>query len=146
MDDGERRRRFAVARVARLATVDADGRPHVVPLVFALVDDVVWSAVDAKPKSTYRLRRLVNVEATGRASLLVDHFDEDWSALWWVRVDGPAEVLAPDDPRGGPGVDALVEKYPQYRDARPAGPLRGPSPPGGRTPPARPPPAPARPP
>ena len=123
MDDAERRRRFAVARVARLATVDADGRPHVVPLVFALVEDVVWSAVDAKPKSTYRLRRLANVEATGRASLLVDHFDEDWSALWWVRVDGPAEVLAPDDPRSGPGVDALVQKYPQYRDARPAGPL-----------------------
>ena len=123
MDDAERRRRFALARVARLATVDAGGRPHVVPLVFALVQDVVWSAVDAKPKSTYRLRRLANVEATGRASLLVDHFDEDWSALWWVRVDGPAEVLAADDPRAVRGVDALVEKYPQYRDARPAGPV-----------------------
>jgi PPOX class probable F420-dependent enzyme len=123
VDDAERRRRVAGARVARLATVDVDGRPHVVPVVFALVGDVVWSAVDAKPKTTQRLRRLANVEATGRASLLVDSYDEDWQALWWVRVDGPAEVLPAADPRAREGVDALVDKYPQYRAARPAGPV-----------------------
>ena len=123
MDDAERRERFAAARVARLATADGAGRPHVVPMVFALVEDVVWSAVDAKPKTTHRLRRLANVEATGRASVLVDHYDEHWAALWWVRVDGPAEVLDLDDPRARAGVDALVAKYPQYRADRPAGPV-----------------------
>jgi PPOX class probable F420-dependent enzyme len=122
MDDAERRRRLTVARVGRLAMVDGEGRPHVVPVVFALVGDVVWSAVDAKPKRTSALRRLANVTATGRASLLVDHYDEDWTALWWVRVDGRAEVLPVADPRAGEGIDALVAKYPQYRTARPAGP------------------------
>jgi PPOX class probable F420-dependent enzyme len=123
VDDAERHRRVAGARVGRLATVDGEGRPHVVPMVFALVGDVVWSAVDAKPKSTQRLRRLANIEATGRASLLVDVYDEDWQALWWVRVDGPAEVLPPGDPRAQGAVDALVAKYPQYRAARPTGPV-----------------------
>jgi PPOX class probable F420-dependent enzyme len=123
VDEAERRDRFAAARVARLATADGAGRPHVVPMVFALVEDVVWSAVDAKPKTTHRLRRLANVEATGRASVLVDGYAEDWAALWWVRVDGPAQVLAPDDPGARAGVDALVAKYPQYRPARPAGPV-----------------------
>jgi len=123
VDDTEQRRRVAEARVARLATVGADGRPHLVPIVFALVADVVWSAVDAKPKTTQQLRRLANVEATGRASLLVDSYDEDWRALWWVRVDGPAEVLPAADPRARDAVDALVDKYPQYRAARPAGPV-----------------------
>jgi PPOX class probable F420-dependent enzyme len=117
------RRLLADARVARLATADAGGRPHVVPLVFVLLGDVVWSAVDAKPKSTQRLRRLANVAATGRASLLVDRYDEDWRALWWVRVDGRAEVLDPADPRAVVAVDGLVAKYAQYRDARPTGPV-----------------------
>jgi PPOX class probable F420-dependent enzyme len=123
VDDAERRRRLAAARVARLATVDGEGQPHVVPIVFALVEDVVWSAVDAKPKTTQRLRRLANVAATGRASLLVDSYDEDWRALWWVRVDGPAQVLPADDPRAVAAVDALVAKYPQYRASRPPGPV-----------------------
>jgi PPOX class probable F420-dependent enzyme len=123
VDDAERRRRVAEARVARLATVGADGAPHLVPVVFALVEDVVWSAVDAKPKTTQRLRRLANVAATGRASLLVDSYDEDWRELWWVRVDGPAEVLPAADARAEAAVDALVGKYPQYRAARPTGPV-----------------------
>jgi PPOX class probable F420-dependent enzyme len=118
----DERERLADARVARLATVSGDGRPHLVPVVFALVGDVVWSAVDAKPKSTRNLRRLANVEATGRASLLVDAYDEDWSTLWWVRVDGRAQVLPADDPRAAAGIDALVAKYGQYRDHRPDGP------------------------
>ena len=88
MEAEEARRRFAGARVARLATVGADGRPHLVPIAFACVDDVVWSAVDDKPKRTRALRRLDNVRANPRVALLADHYDEDWSALWWVRADG----------------------------------------------------------
>ena len=110
--------RLAAARVGRLATVTAGGRPHVVPVCFALHGGTIYTAVDAKPKSTRALRRLENVRATGRASLLVDHYEEDWSRLWWVRVDGAAEVLDSDD-----GIDALAAKYEQYRAARPAGPL-----------------------
>ena len=87
------RQRLAQARVGRLATVTADGRPHVVPVCFALAGGRIYTAVDAKPKSTRALQRLDNVRATGRASLLVDHYEEDWSQLWWVRVDGPAEVI-----------------------------------------------------
>jgi PPOX class probable F420-dependent enzyme len=119
----DERERLAAARVARLATVSGDGRPHLVPIVFALVGDVVWSAVDAKPKTTRALRRLANIEATGRASVLVDAYDEDWSALWWVRVDGAAQVLTVDDTEAVAGVDALVAKYPQYRERRPGGPV-----------------------
>lgn len=110
--------RLAAARVGHLATVTPDGRPHVVPVCFALHEGRLYSAVDAKPKATRALQRLENVRASGRASLLVDHYEEDWTRLWWVRVDGPATVE--DD---GAGLDALAAKYAQYRDQRPAGPL-----------------------
>jgi PPOX class probable F420-dependent enzyme len=110
--------RLAVARIGRLATVTPAGRPHVVPVCFALHDGRIVTAVDAKPKATTELARLENVRATGRASLLVDHYEEDWSGLWWVRVDGAAEVI-----RSEPAIDALSEKYEQYREARPAGPV-----------------------
>lgn len=109
--------RLAQARVGRLATVTADGRPHVVPVCFALAGGRIFTAVDAKPKSTRALRRLENVRATGRASLLVDHYEEDWSRLWWVRVDGAAEVVDATE-----ALDALAAKYEQYRTAPPAGP------------------------
>jgi PPOX class probable F420-dependent enzyme len=110
--------RVAAARVGRLATVTAAGRPHVVPVCFALAGGRIYTAVDAKPKTTRALARLDNVQATGRASLLVDHYEEDWSRLWWVRVDGPAEVLEPD----AAVLEALAAKYEQYRAAPPAGP------------------------
>jgi PPOX class probable F420-dependent enzyme len=110
--------RFAQARVGRLATVTAGGRAHIVPVCFVLHEGVVYTAVDAKPKATRDLARLENVRATGRASLLVDHYEEDWSNLWWVRVDGVAEVLQSER-----AVDALAVKYEQYRSARPAGPV-----------------------
>jgi PPOX class probable F420-dependent enzyme len=111
--------RLAQARVGRLATVTADGRPHVVPVCFALAGGRIYTAVDGKPKSTRALRRLENVRATGRASLLADHYEEDWSQLWWVRVDGAAAVIDADDV----ALDALAAKYEQYRAARPAGPV-----------------------
>ena len=110
--------RFAAARIGRLATVTATGRPHVVPVCFALSHGRVFTAVDAKPKATRALARLENIRATGRASLLVDHYQEDWSELWWVRVDGVAEVTDSEA-----AIDALAAKYEQYRTARPAGPV-----------------------
>jgi PPOX class probable F420-dependent enzyme len=114
--------RVAAARVGRLATVTAAGRPHVVPVCFALVGGRLYTAVDAKPKSSRALRRLENVRATGRASLLVDHYEEDWSRLWWVRVDGAAEVLE-DGPEREAALDGLAAKYEQYRASRPEGPV-----------------------
>lgn len=114
---------FAAARVARLATVDAQGAPHLVPLVFAMTGGVVYSCVDHKPKTTTALRRLRNIVETGRACLLADHYDDDWSHLWWVRVDGAAEVLASGTPGAERGIDALAAKYPQYVEARPNGPV-----------------------
>ncbi|MBB3086823.1 TIGR03668 family PPOX class F420-dependent oxidoreductase [Geodermatophilus sabuli] len=122
MRTAELRERFASSAVARLATVRPDGAPHLVPLVFALVDDAVYSAVDAKPKRSTQLQRLANVRAEPRCALLVDHYEDDWSRLWWVRADGTAEVVdAP--PAGHPGLTALARRHPQYREQPPTGPL-----------------------
>jgi PPOX class probable F420-dependent enzyme len=118
------RERFAAARVARLATADAAGRPHLVPVVFAVAGDTVYSAVDAKPKRTQRLRRLSNAAANPSVALLADHYDDvDWTALWWVRADGRARVLAPEDEEALAAVGRLVARYAQYREARPEGPV-----------------------
>ena len=103
MDDAELRRRFASSPVARLATARPDGQPHVVPVVFALVGDTIYTAVDAKPKSTLRLQRLVNLQSDPRCALLVDRYDDDWSQLWWVRADGVASVLDRDPADRGSG-------------------------------------------
>jgi PPOX class probable F420-dependent enzyme len=116
------RSRFASRAVARLATVRPDGAPHVVPVVFALVGGTVYSAVDAKPKRTRRLQRLANVRADPRCSLLVDHYEDDWARLWWVRADGTAEVVE-DPPAGHPGLAALAARHRQYRAQPPDGPL-----------------------
>ncbi|WP_408660536.1 TIGR03668 family PPOX class F420-dependent oxidoreductase [Jatrophihabitans sp.] len=115
------------ARVARLATVDADGRPHLVPVCFVLSSqpdgaDRVYIAVDHKPKGSGELRRTANLRASGQACLLVDHYDEDWSALWWVRLDGHGGQLH-DPAEAEQALDALAAKYPQYRDRRPDGPV-----------------------
>src|SRR5688500_955921 len=83
---------FADSPVAILATVGPDGAPHVVPVVFAVHDHVIYTAVDAKRKSTRRLRRLANIEGNPRVSLLVDHYTDDWAQLWWVRADGVAAI------------------------------------------------------
>jgi PPOX class probable F420-dependent enzyme len=101
------------ARVGRLATADAAGRPLVVPVCYAFDGARCYSAVDAKPKSTRNLRRLRNVGENPHASLVVDVWDEDWSRLCWVIVEGRAEVLTAgaDFTRA---IDLLVDKYPQY--------------------------------
>jgi PPOX class probable F420-dependent enzyme len=121
LDESQARRRFSEARVARMATADARGRPHVVPIVFAVDGEAIYSMVDAKPKRSLRLRRLANIEANPRVSLLVDQYDEDWAALWWVRADGTARVVAagPDYERA---IALLQGKYPQYETWPPVGP------------------------
>jgi PPOX class probable F420-dependent enzyme len=97
---------------------------RIVPVCFAVDGDRIVSAVDHKPKSTRALARLADIERTGRATLLVDHYDDaDWSSLWWVRVTGSATVLAADDPRTGGAIDLLAAKYPQYATSPPAGPV-----------------------
>jgi PPOX class probable F420-dependent enzyme len=116
----EARRRFAAAKVARLATADAAGRPHLVPISFAVSGDHVYSVVDAKPKRTTALRRLSNVRENPAVALLVDHYDDaDWSALWWVRADGVARVLDAGDPEAQQAITLLGERYPQQRATGP---------------------------
>jgi PPOX class probable F420-dependent enzyme len=119
---GEQRRRVTGASVGRLATVRPDGRPHLVVVTFAwLGGDTLVTAVDAKPKRSTDLQRLRNVEASPWASLLVDHYEDDWTRLWWVRLDCEAEVVR-DEPRRSESVRPLVEKYAAYRSEPPAGP------------------------
>lgn len=116
------RARAAAAPVARLATVGATGAPHLVPFCFVLDGDVLYSAVDHKPKRTANLRRLANVAAEPRVCVLIDHYEDDWSRLWWVRLDGRADRLE-EGPEAGAARAALVAKYPQYRATPPAGPV-----------------------
>jgi PPOX class probable F420-dependent enzyme len=119
-------RRFRSARVARLATVGASGLPHLVPVTFAMSPDparpVLATAVDHKPKTTLDLRRVRNIGETGRVSILTDEYDEDWTRLWWVRLDGRARILADAAERAGP-LAWLVAKYPQYQENPPQGPV-----------------------
>lgn len=115
MTPEEARERFSAARIARLATADAAGRPHLVPIVFAVEGDRVYSVVDAKPKRTGALRRLANVRENPAVALLVDHYDDDWSALWWARADGHARVLEPDQPEARQAVGLLSRRYPQQQ-------------------------------
>ncbi|MDT4915893.1 MAG: hypothetical protein QOH89_593 [Pseudonocardiales bacterium] len=121
LDVERTRERFASARVARLATVGADGRPHIVPIVFALAGDVLYTAVDDKPKSTAALRRLDNIAADPRVAVLADHYADDWTQLWWVRADGTARVV--DGADAETGVQLLTDRYPQYRLTPPPGPV-----------------------
>jgi PPOX class probable F420-dependent enzyme len=122
LEDEGLRQRAEAAPVARLATVDAGGRPRVVPCCFAVDGDTVYSAVDHKPKRTARLARLADIAANPAVSLVVDHYEVDWSRLWWVRFDGSARV-AEDGPSWDRGVELLVAKYAQYRERPPSGPV-----------------------
>jgi PPOX class probable F420-dependent enzyme len=116
------RQRVGESQVARLATIDPDGRPHLVPIVYALAGDTLYSAVDDKPKRSRRLRRIENARARPDVTVLVDRYDDDWTQLWWVRLRGRARVLD----RGEEAERALVllrEKYPPYRDRPPGLPV-----------------------
>jgi PPOX class probable F420-dependent enzyme len=119
LSESEARERLAAARVARLATVGAEGQPHVVPITFAADGNRIFTAVDHKPKTTSNLRRLRNIQENPTVALLVDHYAEDWDELWWVRVDGAAYILG-DEERAR---DLLVQKYQQYRQRPPDGPV-----------------------
>jgi PPOX class probable F420-dependent enzyme len=119
--------RFTQSPIARLATATPDGIPHLVPVVFAVADsrgdpDVVYTAVDAKPKTTRRLRRLTNIERNPQVSLLVDHYDDDWVQLWWVRADGVATLHSAGEPLAT-GFRLLRAKYPQYQSVSLDGPV-----------------------
>ena len=105
--------------VARLATIRPDGSPRVVPICFALEGDVLYTAVDEKPKRTRLLARLADIERDPRVEVVIDHYDDDWSRLWWVRLHGSARVVDYDER----GLELLTAKYPQYRERPPQGPF-----------------------
>jgi len=122
VDDDEARSRLENAAVGHLATVTPEGRPHVVPCCFVVRGDWIFSAVDTKPKTTLELRRLENIDAHPHVTLLVDHYDDDWDDLWWVRVDGTARVWEAGADRAR-ALEALASKYRQYRESAPPGPV-----------------------
>ncbi|MDX2970566.1 TIGR03668 family PPOX class F420-dependent oxidoreductase [Kribbella solani] len=119
LDEGECRARVAAARVGRLATVAADLRPHLVPVTYAVHGDELFIGIDQKPKSTTALQRLRNISAHDQVAVLVDEYDEDWTHLWWVRVDGAARVV----PYDAVAIELLSAKYPQYETDPPRGPV-----------------------
>jgi PPOX class probable F420-dependent enzyme len=114
----ESRRRFATAQIARLATITPEGRPHVVPVTFAIQHYSLYIAIDHKPKTTKNLQRIKNIKANPTISILADHYAEDWTTLWWTRADGTATITKDEA-----GIDLLVAKYPQYQETRPRGPV-----------------------
>ncbi|WP_255649786.1 TIGR03668 family PPOX class F420-dependent oxidoreductase [Nocardia australiensis] len=121
MSPDEARRRFAADPVARLATVSATGRPHIVPIVFVVADDLIYTSVDAKPKTTLALRRLANIAANPAVAVLADHYRDDWTRLWWVRADGNARIADTDEDRTAKHL--LTTRYPVYVQQPPPGPV-----------------------
>jgi PPOX class probable F420-dependent enzyme len=109
------------ARVGRLALLDADDRPRVLPVTFAVADDAIWSAIDRKPKRSAEPARVRWLRRRPEAALVVDRYDDDWDRLAWVQLLGTVEVLELDD--GPAGLEALIAKYEQYRAEPPPGPL-----------------------
>ena len=120
--DPEQRRRVADAPVARLATVRPDGSPHLVPISFAFENETIVTAIDHKPKKTASLQRLRNIEAVPAVSVILDHYEDDWSKLWWLRADGSARIV-PGGREREDGIERLTQKYHQYRIAAPRGPV-----------------------
>jgi PPOX class probable F420-dependent enzyme len=120
--DDELRRRVATARVARLATADRGGRPHVVPICFSLDGETLYTAVDRKPKRSHRLKRLDNIRANPRVELLVDQYEDDWTKLWWVRLQGSGRIVESGEEHDR-ALALLAAKYPQYREEPPPGPV-----------------------
>jgi PPOX class probable F420-dependent enzyme len=115
------RRLAAGARVARMATVDPDGRPNIVPVVFALDGDTLYSSIDDKPKQTRQVRRLENIRANpDKLTVLIDHYEESWPEVWWVRLRGAARVIE-EGPERDRALALLAERYPQYEDMPPQG-------------------------
>ena len=111
---------LAASRVARLATIRPDGRPHIVPITFAVAGETIVTMIDHKPKTTTRLQRLQNIAGNPSVSILVDDWFEDWERLRWARVDGTAQIHDGDE-AWRQAREALMEKYPQYQDQPPEG-------------------------
>ncbi|MEW1887611.1 TIGR03668 family PPOX class F420-dependent oxidoreductase [Streptomyces sp. NPDC085659] len=122
LSPGEARELFLRAPVARLATASGGGVPHIVPVTFVVQEDMIYFAVDHKPKDTWNLRRLRNIHENDQVAVLVDHYADDWSRLWWARADGHAEVWSDVERRKDP-VELLRGKYHQYRENAPGGPV-----------------------
>ncbi|WP_281274086.1 TIGR03668 family PPOX class F420-dependent oxidoreductase [Sphaerisporangium album] len=120
--DERARARMRGARVARLATVGDDGAPHLVPITFAFDGERIVTAVDHKPKKTTDLRRIRNIRANPQVSILVDHYEDDWTRLWWVRADGLAAILERNEERVA-ALEPLIAKYSQYAERVPEGPV-----------------------
>jgi PPOX class probable F420-dependent enzyme len=114
--------RLGAARVGRLATADAAGVPHVVPFVFVLDGETLYWAVDRKPKRSQTLKRLENIRANPNVEVVIDDYSDDWNDLWWVRVSGTARILE-DGIEKRKALGLLREKYAQYADAAPDGPV-----------------------
>ena len=108
--------------VARLGTADAQGRPHVVVVTFVVEGDVIYKAVDQKPKSGINLKRLRNVSENASVSILADRYSDDWETQWWVRADVRAAILADQRQMAEP-LRLLASRYWQYRQAPPTGPV-----------------------
>jgi PPOX class probable F420-dependent enzyme len=117
--------RFTDSPRAQLSTVNPNGTPHMVPIVFAVAPtgDRIYTAIDWKPKTTQKLQRLENIHADPAVSLIVDHYSEDWSQLWWIRADGNARIVDAGSAEGTVGTDTLIAKYSQYKNNRPEGPV-----------------------
>jgi PPOX class probable F420-dependent enzyme len=122
LTEGDARERLSAVPVATLATIGRDGNPHLVPITFAVEGDLIYTAVDHKPKTTPKLQRLRNIGQNPRVALLVHHYSDDWQELWWVRVDGLASVAQRAEDVRHP-IDLLVGRYEQYRARRPDGPV-----------------------
>ena len=122
MTDEEALERLTTARVGRLATADLAGVPHVVPFVFVVHGRTLYWAVDRKPKRSKRLKRLENIRANPNVEVVVDHYEEDWNAVWWVRAGGSARTVE-DAQEREKAVRLLREKYPTYSNEPPDGPV-----------------------
>ncbi|MFQ6392819.1 TIGR03668 family PPOX class F420-dependent oxidoreductase [Nocardia sp. KC 131] len=121
MSPDEARKRFAASPVARLATASASGQPHIVPIVFILVGDTLYTSVDAKPKTTMALRRLANIAANPAVTVLADHYSDDWTRLWWARADGKARIAGSEEDRMAKR--ELTARYCDYTKQPPPGPV-----------------------
>ncbi|NKY28437.1 TIGR03668 family PPOX class F420-dependent oxidoreductase [Nocardia gamkensis] len=121
MSSEEARKRFAISPVARLATISARARPHLVPIVFVVAGEVIYTSVDAKPKTTTALRRLANIAANPAVTVLVDRYGDDWTQLWWARADGDARIA--EGAEAEAAIRRLTARYPQYERQPPPGPV-----------------------
>ncbi len=122
LEKQEARARLADMPVVRLATADEVGQPHIVAATFVLEGDSIFTAVDSKPKGSRDLKRVRNVRANPRVSVLADHYEDDWTQLWWARADGTAVVLEDEEEMARP-IGLLQGKYWQYKENRPGGPV-----------------------